>query len=303
MSDLRRIRCFIAVAEELHFGKAAARLHLSQPPLSQHIKALEAELGVQLLERDRRSVRLTAAGQAYLQHAYLALQAVENAASAARLAATGEYGELRIGHSPSALYVDKVLQAVTLYRKLHPAVEIRLQEGTMRSCVADIEAGKLDTAFVRGPLPASPVSVVRWSKQRKRLISREPLLLALPKSHALARHEAVALKDLQGERFVALARDMRAALNEVIDGVLAPLMQHSQQHPDVAVETRDMATLLGLVSAGAGIALVPESVAQRSRYIVYRPLKGRATQVELHQLLPQHAAPAALNLSALLNAA
>ncbi|MDF3822640.1 LysR substrate-binding domain-containing protein [Leptospira sp. 96542] len=296
MSDLHKMRCFIAVAEELHFGKAAARLHISQPPLSQHIKTLEEALGVQLLARDRRSVRLTAAGQVYLQHAYPAVKAAEDGASAARRAAAGDFGELRIGYSASALYVDAVLQAITLYRKRHPAVELRLQEGTTRTCVADIEAGKLDMAFARGPLPAP---AAQWGKPRKRLISGEPLLLALPKSHALAKQQRVALADLQGERFVALARDMRAALNELIDDVLAPLARR----PDVAVETRDMASLLGLVGAGAGVALVPESVANhRFRYIVYRPLSTltRRTRVELFQLLPQHPTPAALGLGTLL---
>jgi DNA-binding transcriptional LysR family regulator len=290
MDELRKISYFIAVAEELHFGRAAARLHISQPPLSQQIKALESRLGVQLFERDRRSVRLTLAGRAYLQHAYDVLHAAAAAAAAARRAASGECGELRIGYSSSALYADAVLQAIVRFCKRRPSVDVCLIEGTTRSSVADLEANRIDVAFVRGPLP---LPATHWNTERKRLVSRERLMVAMPRTHALATHRLLALEDLRDEAFVALSRDMGTALNELINGLLKPLAVQ----PLIAVETGDMASLLGLVSAGAGIALMPETVTrQRSRYIASRPLTDRGAQVELFQLLPQKPVPAALGL-------
>lgn len=293
--DFRQLKCFVAVAEELHFGRAAARLHLSQPPLSQQIRNLETQLGVRLFERNRHSVHLTPPGQAYLRHAHEVLRVAEAGALAAQRAGAGEVGELRVGYSTSALYADVVLQAIVRYRRRYPDVDVRLIEGTTRSSARDVEDRRIDMAFVRGPLPEG---LADWGADRVRLLSRERLMVALPRAHPLAGRRAIAMKELQGERFVALARHLGTALNELInrlfDGV-API------RPAITIEATEMSSLLGLVGAGAGIALVPTTVAQaRSRYVVFRALNDHGADVELFQLLPADPVPTAERLSALL---
>lgn len=288
--DFRQLKYFVAVAEELHFGKAAMRLHVSQPPLSQQIKGLEIQLGVQLFERNRRSVRLTPAGVEFLRHAYDVLRAADVAAQAARRAATGEVGEVGIGYSASALYSDVVLQAIVRYRKCYPAVNIRLVEGTTPSSVRDLEAGRIDTAFVRGPLPAA---LATWRAGQVQLISSERLMVALPKRHELASRRGIALKELRDEHFVALARHMGTALNDLLDR----LFEDARIPTSISIEATDIASLLGLVGAGAGISIVPTTVAHyRSRYIVFRPLTDHGASVDLFHLLPVRPVPTAEKL-------
>jgi DNA-binding transcriptional LysR family regulator len=290
--DFRQINAFIAVAEELHFGRAAARLNLSQPPLSQQIKGLEEHLRVRLFERNRRSVRLTPAGQAFLRHAYDVLRTAENGAQAARRAASGEVGELRVGYSASALYSDEVLQAIVCYRQRWPGVEIRLLEGSTRSTARDLEADRLDLGFVRGPLPDA---VLDWPAERRRLVSRDPLLVAMPRRHPLTARRRVALADLREERFIVMARHLGTALNDLLDR----LFNVAGVRPQIALETAEMASLLGLVGAGAGIAIVPAAVAHhRSRCVAFRSLADPNAEIELFQLLPPTPTPMARNLCA-----
>jgi DNA-binding transcriptional LysR family regulator len=290
--DFRQINAFIAVAEELHFGRAAARLNLSQPPLSQQIKGLEEQLRVRLFERNRRSVRLTPAGQAFLRHAYEVLRTAENGAQAARRAASGEVGELRVGYSASALYSDEVLQAIVRYRQRWPGVEIRLLEGSTRSTARDLEADRLDLGFVRGPLPDAALD---WPAERRRLVSRDPLLVAMPRRHPLTARRRVALADLGAERFIVMARHLGTALNDLLDR----LFNVAGVRPQIALETAEMASLLGLVGAGAGIAIVPVAVAHhRSRCVAFRSIADANAEIELFQLLPPTPTPMARNLCA-----
>jgi len=290
--DFRQINAFIAVAEELHFGRAAARLNLSQPPLSQQIKGLEEQLRVRLFERNRRSVRLTPAGQAFLRHAYEVLRTAETGAQAARRAAAGEVGELRVGYSASALYSDEALQAIVRYRQRWPGVEIRLLEGSTRSIARDLEADRLDLGVVRGPLPDA---VLDWPAERRRLVSRDPLLVAMPRRHPLAARRRVALADLREERFIVMARHLGTALNDLLDRLFAV----AGVRPQIVLETAEMASLLGLVGAGAGIAIVPAAVAHhRSRCVAFRSLADPNAEIELFQLLPPTPTPMARNLSA-----
>ncbi|AWK84840.1 LysR substrate-binding domain-containing protein [Azospirillum thermophilum] len=290
--DFRQITCFVAVAEELHFGRAAARLNLSQPPLSQQIKALEDQLRVRLFDRNRRGVRLTAAGEAFLRYAYQVLRTADAGAEAARRAASGEVGALRIGYSASALYSDDVLRAIVRYRRRYPAVDIRLAEGTTRANTHELEAERIDLALVRGPLP----ELVRdWPAERRVVVSRERLLVALPQDHPLSDRDTVSLEELREERFVTMARHLGTALNDLLDR----LFDAAGIRPQVALETAEMASLLGLVGAGAGIAVVPAAVARhRSHYIVFRPLTDRDAEVELFLLLPPNPVPTAWNLRA-----
>lgn len=290
--DFRQISCFVAVAEELHFGRAAARLNLSQPPLSQQIKGLEDRLRVRLFERNRRSVRLTPAGEAFLPYAHQVLNAAAAGADAARRVAGGEIGELRIGYSASALYSDEVLATIARYRRRYPAVEIRLVENTTRTCTREVEAGRVDLAIVRGPLPETAEG---WPADRRIVVSRERLMVALPADHALAGRDRLALAELGDERFVIMARQFGTALNDLLDRLFAA----AGLRPRIALETAEMASLLGLVGAGAGIAIVPEAVTgHRSGHVAFRPLTDRNAEVELFLLLPPLPSPTAVRLRA-----
>ncbi|BAI70941.1 lysR-like transcriptional regulator [Azospirillum sp. B510] len=295
--DFRQIACFVAVAEELHFGRAAARLNLSQPPLSQQIKGLEDRLRVRLFERNRRGVRLTPAGETFLHYARQVLDSAAAGAEAARRVAGGEVGSLRIGYSASALYSDEVLLAIARYRRRYPAVDIRLLENTTRICAREVEAGRVDLAIVRGPLPEAADG---WPADRRLVVSRERLMVAIPQDHALASRDRLALADLGDERFVIMARRLGTALNELLDRLFAA----AGLRPRIALETAEMASLLGLVGAGAGIAIVPAAVTgHRSGHIAFRPLADRDAEVELFLLLPPLPSPTAVRLRAELVAA
>ena len=293
-NDLRRQRYFVAVAEELHFGRAARRLHVSQPPLSQQIRALEADLGVALFERDRHHVRLTAAGQVYLQHARALLRAAEVAEQAARQAAAGEGGSLRLGYSASAMHVEAVLSALGRFRQALPAVELRLVEGRTHEHAERIERNDIDLAVVRAPLPAF---VAGWPDQRRPRLLDERLVAALPPGHALCSGPPPGLQALADEAFIAISRTLDTALNRLIDS----LMASRGLQPETAMETWDMASLLGLVSVGAGVAIVPASLAStHAGQVVFRPLADEDAVSSLHLLQPARPLPAAERLAAML---
>ncbi|MDO4681447.1 MAG: LysR substrate-binding domain-containing protein [Lautropia sp.] len=292
--DLRRLRYFVAVAEELNFGRAARRLHVSQPPLSQQIRALEADLGVQLFERDRHRVSLTAAGHSYLEYAYLLLRTADAAVQAARRAAAGEVRELRLGYSASVMYSDVVLSGIGGFRRACPAVSLVLVEGRTHEHAERIDRGEIDLALVRAPLPAF---VDAWPALRRGLLSVERLVLALPAGHPLADRSSVPWPALAGETFVCLSRSLKTALNRVIDGLLA----ERGIQPFVAVETWDMASLLGLVSVGAGMAIVPETLSRKYQGTVrFRPLADEAARSELWWLAGRKAPIAAGRLVAMM---
>lgn len=209
--NLRQLKYFIAVAEELHFGRAAARVHISQSPLSQQIKLLENHLGVTLFERNRRTVALTPAGIDYLKHARNILKFAEAAAHSARKAELGEIGPIRLGYSISALHSNTVLNAITEFRRQYPDVEIHFTEPTTRSSIRALLAGEVDAAFVRGPLPHH---VIRWGDKQVILLVTEPLLVAMPKNHRMADAASISLDDLRGEPLLAISNRLGTALNE-----------------------------------------------------------------------------------------
>lgn len=294
--DLKRLRYFVAVAEELHFGKAARRLHVSQPPLSQQIRLLEDEVGVSLFDRDTHRVRLTAAGEVYLTHAYGILRATERAVQDAQRASQGERGVLKLGYSASALYSDHVLRIIGRFRDECPNVKLILTEGRTHEQAERMERGDIDVAFVRGPLPMFTAS---WSPERRLLIAPEQLVVALPLDHDLCSSHQIDVGSLAPERFVAMSRSMQTALNRVIDGLLAA----RGISPDIVVETRDMSSVLGLVSVGVGIAIVPESLSRvYSGGVSFRPLADEDARIDLYRLSPENPSPAAMKLDALLAA-
>src|SRR5687767_2086529 len=185
--ELRHLRYFVAVAEELHFGRAAVRLHVSQPPLSQQIKALEEELGVQLFQRTRRHVELTDAGRALLPEARAALEQAERAQRVAREAGAGARGRLVIGFVTSASY-SVLPAAVRALRRAWPSVEVTLREMVPSAQLEALEWREIDVGLLRPPVDDARVEV--------EVVLEEPLLVALPARSALARKRGLALGDL-----------------------------------------------------------------------------------------------------------
>jgi DNA-binding transcriptional LysR family regulator len=258
--ELRHLRYFAAVAEELHFRRAAERLHISQPPLSQQIRRLEEELDVQLLERSRRRVELTPAGAEFYVRAKEILDAVEDAARLARQVQRGDVGGLSIGFVGSAMYsmVPDVLRA---FRSRRPAVDLRLRELTTAAQLDQLESGRIDVAFVRPSAPRDGIAVER--------VLREDIVVALPESSPLAGRDEIELADLRGEPLVLLNRSgspgMRAALEAATQrfGGEAQLVQ----------EAAEIQTVIGLVAGGVGFSLVPDSVRSLARRgVAYRRL-------------------------------
>lgn len=280
--ELRHLRYFLAVAEELHFGRAAQRLHLAQPALSQQIKQLEKELGVLLLSRTKRSVAMTEPGRAFLTEARRTLDAAEHAIRAARRASRGESGTLRIGYVDLATWLG-FPAILRRFRQSFPSVEVTLVE---------LHREPQREALVRGDLD---VGFFTLSEQDLGLagvpIASEPLVVALPSEHPRTAATGLVLSDLVDEDWVLFPRDLRTVYVELI-------LRHCREAgfvPRIVQEASQLHTLAGLVSAGVGITLLPRAMAAAPRQgVVYRPLQD-APRLPLHVVWPErNQNPAAL---------
>ena len=261
--EIRWLEAFVAVAEELHFGRAAARLHLAQSPLSQTIRKMEQHLGMTLFDRSTRSVSLTPAGQALLPHAYRVFEELELGRQAMRATSGLVYGSVGIGFSGALnhLTLPPLTRAV---RQRHPDVTLTLMGRVMtRDGVEQVETGALDLAFVALPIGTSPVAT--------RLIAREPIGVALPIDHPLAGEPAVDLADLAGEGFITTPLAAGSALQETAMRACID----AGFRPRVVQEITDPFMILTLVSAGVGVALLPSGVAGITPSgSAFRPLRG-----------------------------
>src|SRR3954447_3216207 len=267
--ELRHLRYFVVVAEELHFRRAAERLHMSQPPLSQQIRQLEEEVGAQLLVRTQRKVELTAAGAAFLTRAREILDAVEDAARQARRVQRGEVGRLAVGFVGSAMYsfVPELLRA---FREQTPDIGLRLHELGTTEQLRQLDDGRLDVGFLRTP--------GRWPGLAFETVLEEPVVVSLPDVHPLAKRPFVGLGDLEGEPLVLLTPAGSPGLRAVLSGAIAQLGGEER----IVQEVAEMQTVIGLVAAGVGISLVPESVRALIRPgVTYRPLDGDIPAVKL----------------------
>ena len=269
MFELSQLRCFVAAAEELHFGRAAERLHMTQPPLSRQIQILERILGVQLLQRTSRVVQLTPAGRTFLPEARRILHLAESAAVSTRRTAAGEAGSVAIGFTAAAGY-SFLPQLITVARQRLPGVDFILQEMVTAEQVEALASHRIDVAFLRPP--------VRREFESIRVL-REPLLAALPADHRLARGRLPTLGDFDHQPLITYSPyearyfyDLLAAIFAKA-GVAPQYVQHmSQVH-----------AILALVRAGLGAALVPAAAASlRFEGVALRPIETRpARPVEL----------------------
>ena len=247
--ELRHLRYFVAVAEELHFTRAAQRLHLGQPPLSAQIQALEREIGAQLLERTKRSVRLTEAGKRFLDDARRILAMSDQASENARRASRGEIGQLRVGFTSSMPFSEILPRVVNLYRKRYPQVNLSLQEiATMRQIEA-IVGRVLDIGFIRTPESELDAGVELTT------LRHDPLVVVLPTTHRLAKRKTVKIEDLRDEAFVMYSRDVGTGLHAQV----VKLCRQAGFELTIAQEAREASTIIGLVAAGCGISVLPES--------------------------------------------
>jgi DNA-binding transcriptional LysR family regulator len=247
--ELRHLRYFRAVGEELHFGRAADRLHIAQPPLSQQIRQLEREIGVALLTRTTRSVELTPAGRAYLQRAVEILDAVDEAGSQARRIAAGVEGRLAIGCVGSATY-SLLPQLVRALGESLPGVEVSVRgEMLVPTQIDALLSGDIDLALLRPP--------VNQDRIVAETVRRDRLLAALPADHHLAGRAEVTPGDLRDEAFVVHAGHGRSVMSNVVAAACAD----AGFVPRIRQEVSETSTLVTLVAAGLGVAIVPDPTA------------------------------------------
>jgi DNA-binding transcriptional LysR family regulator len=282
MLDLTHIRSFVALAEELHFGRAARRLNMTQPPLSRQIQLLEAELGVQLFDRSRHAVALTSPGHAFLPEARALLGATERAAQVARRAVQSRgRGTVNLGFIGASTYAF-LPKLIDHARTELPDMEIVLKEIDGAAQLEAVRVGRLDIGLVRPfPLPDTVSSAC---------VMREGLALALPPGHPLAAKRRLGLRDLSGEPFVMYSTD-----GPYMHALLSNTFAAAGVRPRVVQAVSQAHTILSLVSAGTGLALVPEEARNASfDTVTFRPIViPSAPLVELHAIWrPDNANPA-----------
>jgi DNA-binding transcriptional LysR family regulator len=250
--ELRQIRSFLSIAETLHFGRTAELIHLSQPALSLQIRALEEEVGVRLLERNRRKTTLTAAGVAFRDDAAAALSQLDEAIRMARLAARGKLGILRIGFI-STVGSEIVPTIVRQFRELNPEVEFSLRAITTADQVPMLETGSLDIGFLRLPIGGHPTLDVAT-------VHRERFVLVVPASHNLAKRKRVRLREVAGHEFVMYERTYAPGFHDLILG----LLREAGIVPNVSQTAAEISTLISLVAARMGVAILPASAVKHS---------------------------------------
>ncbi len=248
--ELRHLRYFVAVGEELNFTRAAERLHIAQPPLSQQMRQLEAELGVTLLQRNSRPIRLTAAGLLFLDHARALLASLDEAVADARRAGRGQTGRLAIGFVGSAMFVG-LPEVVSACRDCCPDVEFALDEMLAPEIAEALRQRRIDVGFARPPLlPENGFA--------QRVLLQEPYVAALPRSHRFAGRAEIALAELADEDFILYP----SRPEPTVTGLIQAACLVAGFAPRIGQEVLHLQTAIGLVAVGAGVSLVPLAVAQ-----------------------------------------
>ena len=276
--ELRHLRYFVALAEELHFGRAAARLGISQPPLSQQIKILERTLAAQLLNRTNRRVELTQAGVLFLAEARAILERADRAVAIAMRAASGELGELRIAMFPSAPLLAQVGDAILAFRKSYPGVQLILNEIESLKQTQGLVEGREQIAIIR-----SVVAPILPQKFRATELLREPFFVIMRIDHPLAKRRRIAIGELADESFVFYGDRMGRTLPHQV----FQLCRSGGFEPRIGQLANGNATITGLVAAGLGIAIVPEAMCQlQHEAVVSRPLDYTRARTSIWLLRP-----------------
>jgi LysR family transcriptional regulator, benzoate and cis,cis-muconate-responsive activator of ben and cat genes len=267
--ELRHLQYFLAVAEEQHFGRAAARLGIAQPPLSQQIQRLEAELGVALFDRTLRRAVLTAAGRALASRAPSVLEAASALRDDVREAARGATGVLRVGVGASAA-LGIIPEMIARYRARYPGVVVRLDDHTSAPHGERLRQRLLDVALMRDPVPLAGM--------RTAIVREESLLAVVPDTHRLARRRTVRLADLCREPLVLFPRESSPVFHDVLYAAFA----RAGCIPRVVEQATEWPTVAGMVAAGIGLTVAPESVAVMPREgLVYLPLRDAEARTHL----------------------
>lgn len=269
---LRSLSCFVAVAEELHFGRAAKRLNISQPPLTQHIKKLEAELGALLFHRTKRSVHITEAGMALLDEARRVIAQSEGMRHMVQRAVKGQSGYLRVGFITSSVFT----KARRLYEKLSrgvPGITVVWQEMSSSEQISSLREGKIDMGFIHTPADHEGLAA--------RVIIRDPLVVVVPDSHRLAGRRTVSLSELADDDFVLPLRHMSPSR---YDRIIAACSA-AGINPAIPHQPRHLLTILGLVSMGAGVSLVPSTLTTAGfPSVAFLKIQGKAPIAEVSVL-------------------
>lgn len=267
--EIRHLRSFLAVAEHLHFGRAAEQIHLSQPALSVQIRALEDAIKTPLFIRNRRRTILTPAGELLREDARDILARVEVAGMRAQRADRGQVGIIRIGiiSTAASLLVPPVLMR---FRKLYPEVVFDLENILTAKQITHLQERRLDIGFVRMPIVADGIDLIP--------VHSEPFILIVPTSHRLAKKPHIKLKDLGGEDMVLYSRNKAPSFRDQLMGML----ERAGIKPKIVQEAGEMYTLVSLVSAGLGISILPKSVElYRVPGVVIRALPGRLPHAQI----------------------
>ncbi|MDX6408313.1 MAG: hypothetical protein QOE13_1384 [Gaiellaceae bacterium] len=269
--ELRRVRYFVAVAEELHFRRAADRLHLAQPALSQQVRKLELELGVQLLHRNKRTVALTTAGAAFLAEARRLLRQADEAARTAQGVREGVRGNLRVGHLPDCV-PSMLLRAFARFAATHPGVNLSPETVPMRRAIEDVRAGRLDVAVVGLPAPVAELEVTP--------LDVEGTVAAIADRHPLSGRPVVPMERLGAERLLLLPRSTNPAF---FDGIAGACRGAGIAPTIIETAESDITHVLLTVAAGAGIALLPSSAAERynAQGVTFRALEQPSPTTEI----------------------
>jgi DNA-binding transcriptional LysR family regulator len=262
--ELRHLRYFIAVADDLHFRRAAARLHVAQPWLSHQIRQLEEELGVALLERTKRHVQLTEAGLHFLQEVKQGVAQLEGAVQTAKRAARGEVGELRLG-IVSSITSEIFPTILRVFRERYPDVELTLLELSTHAQLEELQQDRIKIGFVRLPIEAEGLNV--------ELIVKERLVAALPEAHRLTDSAQVPMAELAREPLILFPRAAAPGLHDLIVGAC----RQAGFEPNIVHEATHLDTVIGLVAGQLGVGLMPASVQSLQRKgVVYRPVQKPA---------------------------
>jgi DNA-binding transcriptional LysR family regulator len=267
--DRAGLQCFVALADELHFGRAAERCHMSQPAMSQQIRRLEQELNVRLAHRNKRMVSLTRAGEVFVVEARKMLRHMDDAAALTQRTDRGEVGQLRLGVTAPALFVLYPEIAALFHARL-PNVGLVVREMTTAEQEHALRRGDLDVGLVHPPLDDAGLAAEE--------IGRAPFHIALPVTHPLTRHESVELGDLHGEQVVIFPREIAPQL---YDTVLL-LCRDAGFSLRIAMEAHPAQSIIALVAAGVGIGFIASETQRLDRAgVTYRPIRGPGPQLSI----------------------